>query len=60
MSPPPRIIVHEHFGHWTAHFENAAHEGWGGDTPGTAVERLWEAHLNTLAARGESPPAGAG
>ena len=60
MTDASRIVVEEHLGHWTARFENQPHEGWGGDTPGTAVERVWEAHLNTLAARKENPPAGTG
>lgn len=49
----PRIIVEENFGHWAARFEGGD-EGWGGDTPGTAVERLWDAHLNSQAAQQET------
>lgn len=41
-----RIIVAEHFGHWNAWFEDRPQETFGGDTPGTAVEWLWEAELN--------------
>lgn len=52
-SPFSRIIVEVNFGHWAARFEGS-NDGWGGDTPGTAVERLWEAHLNSQAAQRET------
>ncbi|QDT57019.1 hypothetical protein Pan44_50840 [Caulifigura coniformis] len=45
----PRIIVAESHGHWNAWFEDRPFETFGGDTPGTAVERLWEAELNNRA-----------
>jgi hypothetical protein len=51
MTPEPRIIVAETHGHWNAWFEDRPQETFGGDTPGTAVERLWEAELNNRAAR---------
>ena len=47
----PRIIVAEAYGHWNAWFEDRPQETFGGDTPGTAVERLWEANLNNRRAR---------
>ncbi|OAI52410.1 hypothetical protein AYO47_06235 [Planctomyces sp. SCGC AG-212-M04] len=37
----PRIIVAEAHGHWNAWFEDRPYETFGGDMPGTAVERLW-------------------
>ena len=48
--PESRIIVEERHGHWNAWFEDRPFETFGGDTPGTAVERLWEAELNNRAA----------
>lgn len=47
-----RIIVAESQGHWNAWFEDRPFETFGGDTPGTAVERLWEAELNNRAVNG--------
>lgn len=37
------MIVAESHGHWNARFEDWPYETFGCDTPGTAVERLWEA-----------------
>lgn len=38
---PRRIIVEERFGHWSAWFEDIPGTTFGGDSPGTAVDRLW-------------------
>jgi hypothetical protein len=38
---PRRIIVEERSGQWTAWFEDAPGTGFGGDSPGTSVDRLW-------------------
>jgi hypothetical protein len=51
MSQSARIIVAEAHGHWNAWFEDRPFETFGGDTPGTAVERPWEAELNNRKAR---------
>ena len=40
-----RIIAEiDPHGHWSAWLESRPHEGWGGDTPATAVMRLLRAH----------------
>jgi hypothetical protein len=39
----PRIITDYHIGHWSAWFENSPQVAYGGDTPGTATDRLWAA-----------------
>jgi hypothetical protein len=44
--PSSPIIVAEAFEHWNAWFEDRPMHTFGGDTPGTAVERLWDAELN--------------
>lgn len=36
-----RIIVEEQFHNWAAWFEDHPETGFGGDSPGTAVDRLW-------------------
>ena len=36
-----RIIVEHSFGHWSAWFEDCPQIAFGGDSPGTAVDRLW-------------------
>jgi hypothetical protein len=41
----PRIIVAESFRHWSAWFEGRPEIAFGGDSPGTAVDRLWAAYL---------------
>jgi hypothetical protein len=51
MKIDPRIVVEERHGHWNAWFDDRPQETFGGDTPGTAVERLWEAELNNREAR---------
>ncbi len=45
------IIVAEAHGHWNVWFEDRPHETFGGDTPGTAVERLWAAELDNRKAQ---------
>lgn len=40
-----RIIVEENHGHWSAWFADEPGTAFGGDCPGTAVDRLWAAHL---------------
>lgn len=50
-----RIIIEDRFGHWTAWFEDTRHVAFGGDTPGTAVEHLWDnwiANQELIASRG--------
>jgi len=42
---PRRIIVEERFGDWTAWFSDHPEVAFGGDSPGTAVDRLWGAHI---------------
>lgn len=39
-----RVIVENKFGHWSAWFESHPEIAFGGETPGTATERLWDAH----------------
>jgi hypothetical protein len=38
-----QIVVSYHLGHWSAWFENSPQVAYGGDTPGTATDRLWAA-----------------
>lgn len=47
MAQLPRIIVERSpHGHWDAWFDGRPQETWSGDSPGTAVDRLWAAMLN--------------
>jgi hypothetical protein len=41
-----RIIVAEAHDSWSAWFDGSPHETFQGDTPGMAVDRLWEAELS--------------
>lgn len=42
-----RIVVEQSpHGHWDAWFADRPFETWGGDSPGTAVDRLWSVWLN--------------
>jgi hypothetical protein len=51
----PRIIVERSpHGHWEAWFDGRPQVTFGGDSPGTAVDRLWEAALNNRAMQAES------
>lgn len=40
-----RIIVDHLHDHWSAWFEGNPKTAFGGDSPGTAVDRLWESWL---------------
>jgi len=43
---PPRIIVAEAHGHWNAWLDDRPMATFGVDTPGTSVERPWEAKFS--------------
>jgi hypothetical protein len=47
----PRIIVEERQGRWNAWFQNRPWKTVAGDTPGSAVEGLWEAELKSREAK---------
>lgn len=47
---PRRIIVEEQFGHWSAWFEDQPATAFGGESPGTAVDRLWGWWIETAEA----------
>lgn len=47
---PRRIIVEERFGDWVAWFADNPEVAFGGDSPGTAVDRLWGNNLENVEA----------
>jgi len=51
-----QIIVAERFSSWAAWFADRPHESYGGDSPGTAVDRLWGAYLANVEAIASREP----
>lgn len=51
---PRRIIIEQQFGHWSTWFAGHPETAFGGDSPGTAVDRLWGWQLEVGDAKRES------